>query len=271
MAEEANSKYEYNDFEKPKRIAPHVFPRLVMMASWGAGLMLAWTTVVSVDIRWRFLAMLMSALVLAPTLVLAFRQIASEVRITSARDRIQPDIRMEQASEPDDGKSGVYVDQPTGLASKRYFTMFLQREINRSGRARASLAVAVFDVDEFHKLEEKAGAEAVTVALADAGARIKSALREYDLVARYSIGRLAVVLPETDARGATEVVERLHQLANSVSINGEPLSITVGLAAFPDHGSNAEELVNSAHRALNRGKFASANAVHALRDLKKAS
>ena len=133
------------------------------------------------------------------------------------------------------------------------------------------MSVAVFDVDEFNKLENEAGARAVTTGLADVGARLKSALREYDLVARYAFGRLAVVLPETEARGAAEVVQRLHELATTVCVNGQPLSVTVGLATFPQHGTTAEELINSAHRVLNRGRFSAVNAVHSLDELKKAS
>ena len=167
--------------------------------------------------------------------------------------------------------SGIYVDQPTGLASRRYLTMFLSREVNRSQRVSASMSVAVFDIDGYDKLEQDAGTNAVTIALADVGARLKSVLREYDLVARYSPGRLALVLPETDTRGSEEVINRLHELATSVCVNGHPLSVTVGIAAFPENGSTADELINSAHRALNSGRSAAANTVYTLDRLKKAS
>ena len=258
--------------EKPARIVPQILARVVMIASWGSVLVLAWCTVASPDIRWRFLAMFMSALVLAPSLALGFRQVVRELPFPESEELPLPDLRMlpqDQALE--DQGSGIYVDQPTGLASKRYLTMFLGREINRSLRVRAAISVAVFDVDDYQRLEQEAGVETMTTALADVGARVKSALREYDLVARYAPGRLALILPETDARGAQEVVERLHELATSVCVNGAPLSVTVGISAFPEHGSTADELINSAHHALNRGKFAAANTVHTLDGLKKAA
>lgn len=257
---------------KVTRVSSRMLARLVMATSWGSALALAWTTVVSVDIRWRFLGMLMSLLVLAPTFVLAFRQIAVELPTIVVDAKAQPEPRPQaRENQLDEDQSGTYLDQPTGLASRRYLNMFLQREINRSERTRTSLSLAVFDVDGFQKLQEQVGIEAMSTGLADMGSRLKSILREYDLVARYSAGRLALVLPETDKRGAAEVVERLHKLATSVCVNGNPLSVTVGLSSFPDHGANAEELINSAHRALNCGKSASPNAVHTLDGLKKAS
>ena len=271
MAKEAAG--EYRDFSNGQtaRVAPLVLARLVMLTSWGAGLVLAWTTVVSPDIRWRLIAMFMSVLVLAPTLMLGFRQLAGEIPAAGSENAAAHVSISLPEDASDDGKSGTYVDQPTGLASRRYLMMFLQRELSRSARSRACLSLAIFDIHEFHKLGEEAGAEAATTGLADVGARLKSILREYDLVARYAAGRLAVVLPEADARSAAEVVERLHELATSVCVNGSPLSVTVGLASSPEHGANAEELINSAHRALNRGKFSAANRVHLLGEMKQAS
>jgi len=249
-----------------------VFARAVMIGSWGSVLALAWSAVISPDIRWRFAAMFLSALALAPSLVLGFRQVVKELPLPEPREQPLPEIGMlTQDQALDDPQTGIYVDQPTGLASRRYLTMFLAREINRSGRARAPISVAVFDVDAYQDLEQEAGAGAINLALADVGARLKSALREYDLVARYAPGRLALILPETEARGAEEVIERLHELATSVCVNGRPLSVTVGISTFPDHGATAEELINSAHHALNQGKFAAANTVYTLEGLKKAS
>jgi diguanylate cyclase (GGDEF)-like protein len=257
---------------KPAGMLPFVPVRAIMIGSWGSVLVLAWSAVVSPDIRWRFAAMFLSALVLAPSLALGLRQAIKESPLPEPRERPLPEIGMlTQDQALDDPQTGIYVDQPTGLASRRYLTMFLAREINRSQRARSAISVAVFDVDAYQDLEQQAGAGAINLALADLGARLKSALREYDLVARYAPGRLALVLPETEARGAEEVVERLHGLATSVCVNGRPLSVTVGISTFPDHGASAEELINSAHRALNRGKFEAANTVHTLDGLKKAS
>ena len=216
--------------------------------------------------------MLVSVLILAPTLVLGFRQLKAESQATAAisKDESQDSfITVEDGAE--DEASGQYFDQPTGLASKRYLTMFLHRELNRSSRANTPLSLAIFDIHDFRQLVEDGGIAEALTGLADIGARLRSALREYDLVARYAGGRLAVVLPETSERHASEIIERLHTLATSVCMNGKAVSATVGLASFPEHGTTAEELINSAHRALNRGKFSAANKVHTFSEAKRAS
>lgn len=244
--------------------------RLVMFGSWLAGLGLCCVAVASANLGHRFLSVFMLALMIAPTLVLALRQVEHESVVRALQDKKQIEPELPELSDiPGHEQSGVFVDQLTGLASKRYLTMFLQREISRAKRARKPLALAVFDVDEFSKLESQLGLEVASRALADMGARMKSTLRDYDLAARYADGRLVVVLPETDKRAAEEVVERLHGLATSVCVNGQPLSVTVGLATFPEHA--ADELINSAHRALNRGKAECSNQVHTREELPKAA
>ena len=219
--------------------------------------------------EYRFVSILLLGLMLAPTLVLALRQVERESVMRALREKKQGEPELpEQTDSLDQEQSGVFVDPLTGLASRRYLNMFLQREISRSERARKPMALAVFDVDEFSKLESLGVASS---SLADMGARMKSALRDYDLAARYADGRLVVVLPETNKQAAEDVVKRLHTLATSVHVNGQPLSVTVGLATFPEHGTTAEELVNSAHRALNRGKAECSNQVHTHEELPKAA
>ncbi len=245
--------------------------RLIMLGSWLAVAGLGSVAVASENMEYRFVSVFMAALLLAPTVVLALRQVERESAVRALREKTQADIEGDQARTLDLEQSGVFVDHVTGLASRRYFTMFLQRELSRSQRARKPMALAVFDVDEYARLESKLGAETVATSIADMGARMKSALREYDLAARYADGRLVVVLPETDRQAAEDVVKRLHSLATSVCADGRPLSVTVGLATFPEHGSSAEELVNSAHRALNRGKAECANQVHMRENMQKAA
>lgn len=246
--------------------------RLVMAGSWLAAAGLACVAVGSANVSYRFVSVFMLALMLAPTAVLAMRQIERESVMRALREKKQGESEQPaQADGIEQEQHGVFVDQLTGLASRRYFNMFLQRELSRSQRARKPMALAVFDVDEFAKLEGKLGRYEAGSKLADMGARMKSALRDYDLAARYADGRLVVVLPETDKQAAEDVVKRLHALAASVCANGRPLSVTVGLSTFPEHGSSADELINSAHRALNRGKAECSNQVHTREDVPKAA
>lgn len=172
---------------------------------------------------------------------------------------------------PTDSSEGEFVDPATGLANRRYLMMFVSREISRAQRSRRPISLAIFDLDESKSLLERHGPESLDDLLALMANCMRSGLRDYDLVARYSNGRLIVALPEAPSETAFEIAGRLHESAASVEIDGKPLEITVGIATFPEHASTAEELVNSAHHALNRGRFTGANRVHSLHELRKAS
>lgn len=163
-----------------------------------------------------------------------------------------------------------FIDPATGLASRRYLEMFLHRELSRSERMGKSLSIAIFDIDGLKKLSGKIDRGKVDAAVATTGKRLKSELREYDLVARYSTGRMIIVLPDTSANRAFEIIARLHRSAALVIIGNKQASISVGIAVYPVHGTSAEELINSAHRALNRGRIDGSNRVHSLERLQKA-
>lgn len=164
-----------------------------------------------------------------------------------------------------------FVDVPTGLANRRYLEMFLGRELGRAERTGKPVSAAVFDVEGFGRLTETAGQEAVNAALGEVAARLTGGVRDYDVVARYSAGRVIVVLPETPAEQALEVTERLHSSLASISIAGEPICVSAGLATYPEHGTTSDDLINSAHHALNRGRFDRPNSVCSYHDLRRAS
>lgn len=160
-----------------------------------------------------------------------------------------------------------FVDAATGLANRRYLDMFLQREVGRAQRFRKPVSVAVFNVDDAVKLP----ADVVEQALVQAGEALTDAVRDYDVVARYAQARMVVALPEAPFDEALEVTERLRASLGSLSVGRTPISISVGLATFPDHGVTVEELVNAAHHFLNRGKLENPHKVHSDQQLTKAA
>jgi len=193
---------------------------------------------------------------------LALRQSAVESTPESATTAVEAEES--EAAQP------RFMDRATGLANRNYADMFLDGEVSRSGRKRKSVSVAVFDVHGFRKLVESYGQESADQLLADMGTKLKSGVRDYDLVTRYSDGRLMMVLPETSMDLAMEAAERLYGMVSSMDLRGTRVSIAVGVATFPQHGSTAAELVNSAHHALNIGRFASADGVHVAESLPQA-
>lgn len=159
----------------------------------------------------------------------------------------------------------LYVDSVTGLANRRYLDLFLDRELGRAERLRKPLSVAVFNIDGFKSLDEEARKQGIL----ELGECLAAGIREYDIAARHSDGRLVLVLPETSTEIALDVVDRLRRTASAVL--GQSLSVSVGLASFPEHGINADEIINAAHYALNRGRSQESDRVHIPENLARAS
>jgi len=174
------------------------------------------------------------------------------------------------SAEPDED-TPLFIDASTGLATRRYLEMFLASEVGRAERFGKDVSLAIFDLDSFAQLCESGGSQAVDRVVGELGRALQGELRDYDIVARYSAGRLAVVLPETGPDQALEVAERLHSTLSSVVADGESVSVSVGVASCPEYASTPDELVNSAHRALNRGRFQGPSSVCGCRRLDRAS
>lgn len=155
---------------------------------------------------------------------------------------------------PSHEEQSLFVDPATGLASRRYIEMLLEKEISRSERFGKPVSVALFDLDDSSRLVRSLGAQSVEALLRDMGELIQSFVREYDVVGKYSDGRLVVILPESSAEQAVKVARRLHQSLGCLRLGGKAPSVSVGVAAFPEHASSVDELLRSAHHALNVGR-----------------
>ena len=170
--------------------------------------------------------------------------------------------------EDSDSEEG-FVDNSTGLANQRYLNMFLNREVCRSERAGKQLSVAVCDVQGFRQSADGIDHDANEVILS-IGRRLESGLRAYDLIARNSSGRFVIVLPETSSAVAYLIVKRLHESLGVLKVNDTPVFVSIGIATFPENGATVEDLINSAHHALNTGKVAGLHGVYCCENLKKA-
>lgn len=154
------------------------------------------------------------------------------------------------------------VDPLTGLANDRYLYMFLQQEIGRSVRKNLPVSLLLLDIDDFQSANQNSGEEAADAALVQIGKLLKDTLREYDIVARYASDEFAIALPEAKCEHACETAERIREkIANYDFGESLKLKISVGVATYPEHGLTPDNLVSSAHHALNRAKFSGKNQV----------
>ncbi len=146
-------------------------------------------------------------------------------------------------------------DPLTGIWNFRYLSMSLAREIERSNRFDRPLAVLMLDLDHFKSVNDQHGHARGDMVLRELAERVQEQIREVDTFARYGGEEFVVVLPETTIEGANQLAERI-----CVAVHREPfradgeasldVTVSVGGAAFPHHGSSPATLMRAADKAL---------------------
>jgi diguanylate cyclase (GGDEF)-like protein len=158
-------------------------------------------------------------------------------------------------------------DPLTGLWNFRYLSMSLAREIERSTRFDRPLAVLMLDLDLFKRVNDEHGHARGDSVLRELAHRVQEQIREVDTFARYGGEEFVVVLPETSVDGAAQLAERICEAVRREPFRHEeepPLDITVsvGGAAFPDHGATPATLMRAADQALYVAKKAGRDRWH---------
>jgi len=153
------------------------------------------------------------------------------------------------------------LDVLTGCASLDGLDRRLRDEYERARRYRLRFCFVVLDVDKFRTLNERLGSQAGDRILADIGQLLQRELRSPDFVARYGGDEFALVLPETDARGARNFVQQLGAAVakhNFPDMGGERPGFSAGIVSFPHpEALRPEDLFALADAALARAKTAS--------------
>ncbi len=156
-------------------------------------------------------------------------------------------------------------DGLTGLINRRQFNHRLQSEISRGRRHATPLTLALFDIDNFKRLNDFYGHPVGDRILIELGGLISQNVRESDIPARYGGEEFALILPETRQVEAYELLERLRALVEKTvfCLPDNPLTITisVGVAEFNPKQHTAFELVEQADAALYEAKRQGKNRV----------
>ena len=153
-------------------------------------------------------------------------------------------------------------DPLTGLANFRSLSDTLAREIERAARFGRPLAVLMLDLDHFKTINDTWGHAVGDTVLVDLGARLHGLVRDVDTVARYGGEEFAIVLPETHRDAAGDVAQRVVTTVRREPFGrgalDEPLRVTVsvGVARYPEDGETAGELMRAADAALYDAKRA---------------
>ena len=167
-------------------------------------------------------------------------------------------------------------DKLTGLYNRAYFEHYLHLEIKRADRLKDQLSLIMMDIDEFKYYNDSFGHLTGDRILRTLGKLVKESIREIDLAVRYGGEEFAFVLPTTDKEGAVAVAERLRRVVYEHSFFSEDertdkrLSVSVGVAVYPDEALSLEALIRSADMQLYRAKREGKNRVcfHSEKDLR---
>ncbi|WP_433792247.1 diguanylate cyclase [Actinoplanes sp. CA-252034] len=157
-------------------------------------------------------------------------------------------------------------DPLTGLWNYRYLREVLRREVERASRFGRMLTVLVLDLDHFKEVNDTYGHTAGDQVLGEFARRIRIGLREVDVAFRQGGEEFVVLLPETDAYGGVIVAERLGAAVREWPVPVDPrrpglddrisISVSIGIAVFPEHGATAQEVLDAADEALYAAKNA---------------
>ena len=153
------------------------------------------------------------------------------------------------------------LDPLTGLANHGQFWSALEREVAHAARYGRVLSVVMFDLDGFKRWNDRHGHVAGDGALAGAARLIASGTRASDTAGRYGGDEFALVLPETALSGAIAVAEKVRLAIEAARPEGDPFTVSAGVASSPGDGLAAAELVRAADTRLYAAKAAGGNRV----------
>jgi len=145
-------------------------------------------------------------------------------------------------------------DDLTGLYNRRYLMEALANEVRRSRRLDHPCALLMADVDHFKEYNDAYGHLAGDEALRRIAGVLRETTRDVDCAARYGGEEFVVLMPETKASGAIETAQRIRTRLATDELVGGKLSVSVGVAQFPDDGDAPEALLARVDAALYRAK-----------------
>jgi len=158
-------------------------------------------------------------------------------------------------------------DPLTGLFNRRYLEEVLETEVRRAGRYNLPLAVTMIDVDHFKAYNDRHGHPRGDEALREVAQRLRDQVRRTDIVTRYGGEEFAVVLPVTSKAHARLIGEKLRAAIAAIPFgaarerSGDPLTISVGVAACPDDATTVSDLLRASDAALYAAKRGGRNRV----------
>lgn len=158
-------------------------------------------------------------------------------------------------------------DGLTGLFNHRHFYSRLEFEVNRATRANSPVSVLILDVDNFKRYNDRYGHPRGDEVLRKCAAAIRDTVRGVDIAARYGGEEFAVILTETDKKGAMVVAENIRRAIEEQRFRDEEgdtthnVTVSIGVSSYPADTMEIKDLIKKADDALYTAKKEGKNRV----------
>jgi diguanylate cyclase (GGDEF)-like protein/PAS domain S-box-containing protein len=174
--------------------------------------------------------------------------VASQIALSLASLQLRETLREQSIRDP-----------LTRLFNRRYLEESLERELQLASRKKQSLAVLFLDLDHFKRFNDTFGHDAGDMVLRSLADLLRSFFRSTDLCCRYGGEEFAIILPESSSQDAVIRADALRSEVKNLRLQYKkqtlgPLTLSAGVAAFPEHASSSEELLKIADQCLYQSK-----------------
>jgi len=151
-------------------------------------------------------------------------------------------------------------DGLTGLYNRRYMEETLKQQLSRATRQLHPLGIIMLDIDHFKSINAIHGHATGDELLRELGKLLKNNIRNEDIACRYGGEEFLLIMPDTSLETAVQRAELLRQSAHGLHVQEgqllEGITLSLGVAVYPQHGSTTESVLNAADAALYRAKQA---------------
>jgi diguanylate cyclase (GGDEF)-like protein len=155
----------------------------------------------------------------------------------------------------------TFKDTLTDLYNRRYFGLRVEEEAGRFKRFGHPVSVVSLDLDNFDRINRKAGHPGGDAVLREIGALLRRHSRRFTVAARDRGDDFAIVLPDTPRAGAVTYAERIKAVIESHPFEHGPVTASLGVAALPESVTVPEELIGGAYQSVSDAKRHGGNRV----------
>lgn len=144
------------------------------------------------------------------------------------------------------------LDKLTGVYLRKYFEQQFEVTMTLSRKRSEKFSVVLLDIDKFKVVNDTYGHRMGDKILAGIGSILQQSTRSTDLVGRYGGEEFILLLPNTDRSSAYNVAEKIRKNVEAARLLGNemPLTVSLGIATFPEDGASEEELIENADKAM---------------------